>query len=467
MISRTFAKAKRLVSFPANTWAMMSRKYDYDYNYDPEGTSPVRPDPYTELPPSPKSSKRANRDHGNFQRSSGSPLTARTYEFSRPRSPTPPPVVREPSPRYLAISSEPSSRIDDPKLLRKLLILDLNGTLVFRSPHQRRNAYQQPGARPLRSVHPRPYLSSFKSYIFHPRVKEWLDTMVWSSAQPHSVSDMVEKALGSKDGLRAVWARDTLGLSEEAYFRKTQTTKDLEKPWAALGHSARTTFLLDDSPLKAHLQPWNHLCIREYVSELRQVDVKVRDAEALRQRREQLETNAPEEEAEGEEALPRDRRKEKKRKQREERLASLSPAELQPVDSEGRPLEYDQTLLAIIGVLDAIKHEDNVAGWMRSGGLYNSSRRPSTPTHKKRRKSNESDRSTDAEEPPVSPPPSSPLVRSISGGEHSLEESTAIPLDLYVWFGDRETFQFWVDRGKRALEELDIQVQHGVIGNSI
>lgn len=29
-------------------------------------------------------------------------------------------------------------------------------------------------------------------------------------------------------------------------------------------HSERSTLLLDDSPKKAALQPWNHLCVTEY-----------------------------------------------------------------------------------------------------------------------------------------------------------------------------------------------------------
>jgi hypothetical protein len=42
--------------------------------------------------------------------------------------------------------------------------------------------------------------------------------MVWSSAQPHSVADMVDKCFGErKEELVAVWARDTLGLDEQAY----------------------------------------------------------------------------------------------------------------------------------------------------------------------------------------------------------------------------------------------------------
>src|ERR1700730_18565613 len=92
---------------------------------------------------------------------------------------------------------------------------------------------------------------------------------------------------------------------------KTQTTKDLTKPWALLpldssssppepysnppdtisspdadqpepqqteqrqAHSAKTPLLLDDSSLKAHLQPYNHVCIREYVASLRGKDLEV------------------------------------------------------------------------------------------------------------------------------------------------------------------------------------------------
>lgn len=42
--------------------------------------------------------------------------------------------------------------------------------------------------------------------------------MVWSSAQPHSVDDMVDKVFGaSKSELKAVWNRKSLGLSEAEY----------------------------------------------------------------------------------------------------------------------------------------------------------------------------------------------------------------------------------------------------------
>ncbi|KAG6838205.1 hypothetical protein C0991_001081, partial [Blastosporella zonata] len=61
-------------------------------------------------------------------------------------------------------------------------------------------------------------MPAFREYLFHSSTRAWLDTMVWSSAQPHSVNDMVDKAFEShKDELIAIWARDTLGLEEKDY----------------------------------------------------------------------------------------------------------------------------------------------------------------------------------------------------------------------------------------------------------
>lgn len=96
---------------------------------------------------------------------------------------------------------------------RKLLVLDLNGTLLIRSARSRGSSGPQ-----LRPVQPRPYMHSFRTYLFCADTKAWLDTMVWSSAQPHSVDDMVDKVFGASRGeLKAVWNRKSLGLSEAEY----------------------------------------------------------------------------------------------------------------------------------------------------------------------------------------------------------------------------------------------------------
>ena len=61
-------------------------------------------------------------------------------------------------------------------------------------------------------------MQSFQDYIFHPKTRTWLDTMIWSSAQPHSVHDMVDKCFGpAQENFAAIWARDTLGLKHYEY----------------------------------------------------------------------------------------------------------------------------------------------------------------------------------------------------------------------------------------------------------
>src|ERR1700761_9654170 len=105
----------------------------------------------------------------------------------RQRTPTPPPV--EPTPEYLATSLSPQPP-SVPQSQRKLLIFDLNGTLLLRSP---RNF----GAR---KIYLRPYVRALVAYISHPTVRAWLDCMVWSSAQTHNVREMVDRVFGAGEG---------------------------------------------------------------------------------------------------------------------------------------------------------------------------------------------------------------------------------------------------------------------------
>ncbi|KIK55014.1 hypothetical protein GYMLUDRAFT_48216 [Collybiopsis luxurians FD-317 M1] len=275
-------------------------------------------------------------------------------------------------PIYKSVFSSPSSYISKPSTQRKLLVLDLNGTLLFR-PHRKSKAKgttTDGQGQGHRVVHVRPYMPSFKQYLFHERTREWLDTMVWSSAQPHNVGDMVRRAFGSDNGLKAVWARDTLDLDPKFYHKKTVTIKDLSKIWKTFpSHSARTTLLVDDSTQKARLQPWNHIYIKEYGQVERREDMMVK---ALR--------------------------KESRGQARAEDPLKSLPAMLSSVDISSSPSSkiptsasqnavhaktslnppassyttssgFDSTLLAIIGILDTIKHQDNVSAWLRNGGI--------------------------------------------------------------------------------------------------
>lgn len=75
-------------------------------------------------------------------------------------------------------------------------------------------------------------MGAFREWMFHEKNREWLDVMVWSSAQPHSVDDMVQKAFGEdgKELLKAVWARDKMGLGADAYCESIECTLVLPMP---------------------------------------------------------------------------------------------------------------------------------------------------------------------------------------------------------------------------------------------
>jgi NLI interacting factor-like phosphatase len=77
--------------------------------------------------------------------------------------------------------------------------------------------------------------------------------------------------------LIATWACDTLGLSPEDYNKKSITFKNLQKVFADKnirkanegggGWDVGDTILLDDSVVKASFQPYNHVCVPEFVGQ--------------------------------------------------------------------------------------------------------------------------------------------------------------------------------------------------------
>ena len=177
--------------------------------------------PYFHHPQIPYDPYPSHRSHFSSIPSSSSPPHGHSLSMAPPaRSATPPPSPpppTRPSPSYLEFASTPSLTSSEPT--RKLLVLDLNGTLLLRSPRPPKSSRSkyQPHPAPRRVMR-RPYLTALRAYLFAPQTRAWLDVMVWSSAQPHSVEDMVLHALGDdRERLVALWARDTLGLTEDHY----------------------------------------------------------------------------------------------------------------------------------------------------------------------------------------------------------------------------------------------------------
>lgn len=149
------------------------------------------------------------------------PSREEQYEFQQDPQLVPKPVG--PTEAYLSSTLIPSTKITDPCSLRKLLVLDLNGTLVYREPYDRthndRDPYSlHPTQRPERPMHRRPYMGTFASYLFHAETREWLDTMIWSSAMPKSVQAMVKLCFGEGEkDLKDLWTRQSIGLSRKEY----------------------------------------------------------------------------------------------------------------------------------------------------------------------------------------------------------------------------------------------------------
>ncbi|KAF9972159.1 hypothetical protein BGZ65_009982, partial [Modicella reniformis] len=174
--------------------------------------------------------------------------------------------IRAITPSYVSKSQEEPIQLSEPQ--KPLVILDLNGTLIYREDNFKR------------TVRPRPHLASFLSYLF-----ENCRVMVWSSVTPESIDKMLRVTFSNcAERLDRVWSRKDLRLHPIDYNRKVLTLKDLEYVWEAIENERKdaaeddlivgarhgmrydqtNTLLIDDSPHKSQLQPFNCIVIPEY-----------------------------------------------------------------------------------------------------------------------------------------------------------------------------------------------------------
>jgi hypothetical protein len=177
-----------------------------------------------------------------------------------------------PSEEYLTQASEQSTT-KSPGHKDVLVVLDLNGTILFR-----------PNKNPTTFI-ARPCLNEFLRYLF-----QNFKVMIWSSALPRNVEALVNKALDQeyRSRLVAVWGRDTFRLSSHNYCRNVQVYKDLQLVWGneqiqqhhpayAAGDrfEQHNTILIDDSYIKAHAQPFNLLEIPEFAAKPDHMEIDV------------------------------------------------------------------------------------------------------------------------------------------------------------------------------------------------
>jgi hypothetical protein len=128
-------------------------------------------------------------------------------------------VPHLPPAAYIELSREEPTTTPEPS--PKLLVLDLNGALLYRSENKSAAG---------RVSYPRPFLHNFLAYLMTPEPSgeaSPYEVLVWSSAQPQNVRVMVETTFGpwcdgqwgekpklehNEKRLLDVWARDKMNL---------------------------------------------------------------------------------------------------------------------------------------------------------------------------------------------------------------------------------------------------------------
>lgn len=168
--------------------------------------------------------------------------------------------LKRPSPteEYLTKACQAAQTLDEPR--RLLVVLDLNGTLLYRTKQKGGSTFIA-----------RPRVNEFIAYLLrHHKV------MVWSSAKPENVRPMCKKLFDQEqhDRLVAVWARDTLHISQKAYSHKVKVYKQLSWLWKdacvqatsnpAEAWDQSNTVLVDDSVHKAASEPHNLIRLEEF-----------------------------------------------------------------------------------------------------------------------------------------------------------------------------------------------------------
>lgn len=174
-------------------------------------------------------------------------------------------MAPEPSLTYLSQASSCNGATDN----RKLVILDLNGTLLCRALAARseKSVYEA-----SRNPIPRPGLHNFLKYIFAN-----FSVMVFSSSKPHNVQAMLSAIMNEeqKKALIACWTRVDMKLTKHQFDRKVQTYKNLDTVWEKIHHdstgkpvswSQYNTIIVDDSKTKCAAHPYNHIAVSDFVA---------------------------------------------------------------------------------------------------------------------------------------------------------------------------------------------------------
>ncbi|EEB08957.1 NLI interacting factor family phosphatase [Schizosaccharomyces japonicus yFS275] len=142
---------------------------------------------------------------------------------------------------------------------RKLLVLDLNGSLLYRPP-----------PRHLTKPIPRPGVKNFLKFAFAN-----FNIVVWSSAQSHNIQKMMHAVMNKEQRKQVLlcMTREDVDFEEGDRNTKIQTYKNLTKVWQQLkkdkddnpaAWNQFNTVIVDDSAIKCCAQPYNLLQLSDF-----------------------------------------------------------------------------------------------------------------------------------------------------------------------------------------------------------
>ena len=180
-----------------------------------------------------------------------------------------------------------------------------------------------------------------------------------------------------------------------------------------------------------------------------------------------------EEKSEGGPVTKKRKRLHKKKLAREKKRISSSAANDEGQTANGTEgityhwwQEFDCTLLAVVGVLDAVRWENNVGAWVRQGGLWGSEEKNAEVSkNTKNLVPQPAETAEGADIPRESTTETEDRSNDLNslGSAGNREEVTGDGLKRRgLWFDDELSKAYWVARGVNALHELDIEIDAGI-----
>lgn len=177
--------------------------------------------------------------------------------------------IPNPTVEYLRTCTSGLSSLRQPQHL--LVVIDLNGTLLFRPSKKRPTNFNM-----------RPHAQTFLKYCV-----DTFTVVIWSSARAENVNAMCNTILTPdiRSRVAAIWGRDKFGLSRADFDLRVQCYKRLSKVWKdpniAGTHPAyhegfrwdqTNTVLIDDSREKARSEPHNLIEVPEWFGDTNEKD---------------------------------------------------------------------------------------------------------------------------------------------------------------------------------------------------